>query len=134
MLSPDTVNGIFSIVGASFLLNNVRVLMKDKMVRGMSLLSSTFYFGWNVWSLYFYFTLAAWGSFVGQATTVVAFAVYLSLLVYYRWRENKWRDTGWRPSWERSEIKGVGLTKLAARGRSLILIITRGEHSHETVL
>lgn len=99
-MTPDLVNGIFSVVGAGFLMNNVRVLVKDKMVRGMSLVSSCFYFGWNVWSLYFYFSLPQWWSFAGQAFTVGAFAAYLSLLVYYRWKENQWRDTGWRPSWE----------------------------------
>lgn len=79
----DLVNGLFETIGAVFLLNHVRTLLRDKAVKGVSVVSTTYFFAWGVWNVYFYPINGLWFSFGGGVLLMLCNAVYVGLLIYY---------------------------------------------------
>lgn len=59
ILSPDMINGIFEGGGAILLSLNIRRLLKDKKVEGISLIPVFFWSAWGFWNLFYYPSLAA---------------------------------------------------------------------------
>lgn len=103
-MTPDFFNGLFEALGGAFILNHCRVLYQDKLVKGVSVLSTTFFTAWGVWNLYYYPHLDQWWSFGGGLVIVAANALWISLMVYYKWRERAgyhWscRRIGMDPEW-----------------------------------
>jgi hypothetical protein len=82
---PDIINGAFEAAGGLFMLNNVRALIKDKKVNGISLLSSGFFLSWGFWNLYFYPQLNQWVSLAGGALLALANTLWLGLAIYYKY-------------------------------------------------
>jgi uncharacterized membrane protein YfcA len=83
-MQPDTVNGIFELVGSLFILLHCRRLFKDKRVAGVSVVAVVFFVAWGLWNLYYYPHLGQWYSFVGGVAIVSANALWVSMLIYYR--------------------------------------------------
>ena len=71
------------------MLNNLRVLCKDKATRGVSALSQIFFCSWNAWSLAFYIQIAQWWSAAGQAFVTALFIAYIVMMLYYRQKERR---------------------------------------------
>ena len=90
-MTPDLINGIFELLGGAFILNHCRVLYQDKLVKGVSALSTTFFTAWGVWNLYYYPHLDQWWSFAGGLVIVAANALWIGLMIYYQCQER----TGW---------------------------------------
>lgn len=80
----DLINGCFELAGGLFVLNHVRVLLKDKSVKGVSILSTIVFTLWGVWNLYYYPSLNQMISFYGGLLIVFANSLYISLMLYYR--------------------------------------------------
>lgn len=79
----DAVNGAFeSLAGFAVLLHCLR-LYKDKMVKGVSILATTFFFTWGVWNMYYYPHLDQWMSFFGGLFIVTANCAWIVMLIYY---------------------------------------------------
>ena len=89
MTAADMINGGFEALGTVFVLNHCRVLLKDRQVKGVSILSTVFFTGWGFWNLYFYPSLGQWWSFVGAALLVGANCLYVALLVVFRFQIEK---------------------------------------------
>ena len=87
-LTPDLINGVFETLGGLFVANHCRALMKDKAVKGLSILSVICFFLWGVWNLWYYPHLGQMWSFYGGVATVSANVVYISLLLYYKRNQN----------------------------------------------
>jgi hypothetical protein len=85
----DFVNGLFEFVGGMFLWLNVRRILIDKEVKGVSYLSVGFFASWGFWNLYFYPSVNAWWSFGAGCNVVVANTVWFILMLYYRRKENE---------------------------------------------
>ncbi len=83
MLTPDLINGLFECVGALVLMINVRVLIRDKVLRGVHILPTIFYTGWGIWNLFYYPALDQWFSFFGAAAIVTVNAAWVALAIYY---------------------------------------------------
>lgn len=83
-MNADLINGLFELAGAVLIFNHARVLLKDKMVRGVSVLSTAVFTAWGFWNLYYYPSLGQWWSFAGGVAIVVANSVWLSLMWKYR--------------------------------------------------
>lgn len=81
---PDLVNAAFNVAATGFTLNNVRVILKDRMLAGFSVLTNFFFFGWTIWNLFFYSHLHQWYSFGGGVLLLLADIWYIGLILYYR--------------------------------------------------
>lgn len=84
-MTPDLINAAFEALAGLFILNHCRVLIRDKMVRGVSVISAGFFTAWGFWNLYFYPAVGQFWSFVGGIFVVLANAIYVAMLVYYIW-------------------------------------------------
>lgn len=87
MMSPDLINGGFEAFASVMVLNHCRVLAAEKIVRGVSVVSVTFFMLWGVWNLYYYPGLEQTWSFYGGVLVVLANLFHVSLLLLYRRQE-----------------------------------------------
>ncbi len=79
----DWINGSIEMLGAVFMLGNIRAVCRDKHVAGVNPLSVGFFTAWGLWNLAYYPSLEQWFSFVGGIALVTANGVWLAQLVYY---------------------------------------------------
>ena len=86
-MSGDLINGLFEFVGALFILLNVRAMVRDKVVMGVSTLPTIFFSSWGIWNLYYYPSLDQWYSFAGGVAIVLANCLWLGLTFYYLRRQ-----------------------------------------------
>jgi len=101
-MTPDFINGLFEFAGGVFILNHARVLYGHKQVRGVSILSTAFFFAWGLWNLFYYPHLDQLWSLAGGCVIVAANSVWVAMLLYYSWRERSgytWDAAGyyWSP-------------------------------------
>jgi hypothetical protein len=75
MLTLDMVNGCFELLAGSMILNHCRVLLKDKSVAVVSIVSNIFFVAWGGWNLYYYPHLDQMWSFYGGISIMVANAI-----------------------------------------------------------
>lgn len=80
----DAVNGAFEFFGGAVNWLNVRQLLRDKKVRGVSIIPTFFFTSWGFWNLYYYPSLHQWLSFAGGAVIVGANAAWVCLAWRYR--------------------------------------------------
>ena len=83
----DYVNGSYELLAGLFILNNCRVVYKDKSVKGVSIVSTVFFTTWGVWNLYYYPSLGQWASFWGGISVVSSNTLWVVLMLYYRRKE-----------------------------------------------
>lgn len=81
---PDLVNGGFELLGALFILLNVRALIRDKEIRGVHWGPTVFFTSWGFWNLFYYPALDQWLSFTGGLAIVAANVWWLGLTWSYR--------------------------------------------------
>ncbi len=93
-VSPaDAVNGLFELSGGFFILLSVRRLLRNRIVRGISWVTTAFFMAWGYWNLYFYPSLDQWISLAGGVFIVAANTLWVVLLVYYTMQERGRRGT-----------------------------------------
>ena len=83
-MTPDLINALFEFLGGVFILNHVRLLLKQKTVSGVSVLSTAFFLGWGFWNLFFYPHLGQMLSFAAGVFLTVTQLLYVFLLLYYK--------------------------------------------------
>ena len=84
MISPaDLVNGVFEGGGSLLIWLNIRRLLKDKKVEGVSLIPTAFWTIWGYWNLYYYPSLHQWLSFAGGLGVVWGNTVWIAFAIYY---------------------------------------------------
>jgi hypothetical protein len=81
---PDIVNGGFEFFGGAFNWLNVRRLMIDKKLRGVSKLPTIIFTTWGVWNIWYYPHLGQWMSFWGGTVIVGANMFWCYLAWKYR--------------------------------------------------
>lgn len=79
----DIINGIIEIIGGGVCLLNIRRILKDKQVKGVSWLVTVFFTTWGAWNLYYYPSLNQPLSFIGAFFTFLSNAIWLGLVLYY---------------------------------------------------
>ena len=85
-MSLDHINAFFEIVGSVLVWFNVKQLIQDKKVMGISLSVSVFYCVWSLWSVYYYPNLDQWFSFGGGVLLAIGNIFWCSMAIYYRFR------------------------------------------------
>ena len=83
---PDIGNSFFQFFGGVFVLNHCRVLLKQKQVHGLSIVSIAFFAVWGYWNLFFFTSQHLWFSLVGDLLNVTGNTLYVVLLIKYRKR------------------------------------------------
>jgi hypothetical protein len=86
-MTPDFVNGMFEAFAGAMIAMHCRRLLIDKLVRGVSVVATTFFTAWGFWNLFYYPHLEQMWSFYGGLVVVSANAVWLSLMLYYTHRD-----------------------------------------------
>lgn len=81
---PDFINGLFEMSGGFFLWNNVRILFRQKKIRGVSILTTAIFSAWGFWNLFYYPHLGQWLSFVGGINVVLANTAWVILALKYK--------------------------------------------------
>jgi hypothetical protein len=84
MTSADAINGLFEAVGGLLVLNHCRAVVRDKEVKGVSILSTAVFTLWGFWNIYYYPALGQWWSFAGGLVIVLANMLWVALLLRYR--------------------------------------------------
>lgn len=79
----DIINGIFESAGCFFVLFNIRRVLKDKKVQGVSAWAVSYFTLWGFWNFWYYSNLDQWFSFTGGATIALTNLVWVILLIYY---------------------------------------------------
>ena len=87
-MTADIINGSFELLGAFFLMLNVKQLYKDKKLNGVHWLPTVFFTSWGFWNLYYYPSLNQWFSFYGGLCIVIVNTFWLLQIIYYS-RRNK---------------------------------------------
>lgn len=80
----DNVNGLYEALAGLFILNNCRMVVKDKKVKGVSIVSVVFFATWGGWNLYYYPSLGQWASFWGGLAVFTANLIWIGLMLKYR--------------------------------------------------
>lgn len=88
-MNPDTVNAMFEGGGALLLCMNIRRLLRDKRVAGVSLVPVVWWNIWGVWNVYYYHALTQPLSFYAGIGVLVANTVWVALALYYVRRARK---------------------------------------------
>ena len=80
----DYINATFELLAGGFVLVHCRRVMKDKQVKGVSIVATSFFALWGFWNLYYYPSLGQWWSLWGGLSVVTANCVRVALMVRYR--------------------------------------------------
>lgn len=83
---PDILNGLFILGGALVNCLNVRMIIRDKILRGVSIWPALWFSTWGLWNLFFYAHLSQWWSLVAEFGIVGANVTWLGLAAYYRYK------------------------------------------------
>ncbi len=88
----DLVNGLYEGCGGFIILLSIIKLHKDKMVRGVHILTTAFFMSWGWWNLYYYPHLGQWVSWVGGLLIVTANSFWVGQMIYYTRKERRDRE------------------------------------------
>lgn len=92
MTVPDTINGGFELSGAVFQLLNVRALLRDRCISGVSWVPVVMFTAWGLWNLFYYPHLGQWLSFWGGVALVMVNVTWVVLLAWFSRRPlGAWR-------------------------------------------
>ncbi len=81
---PDIVNAIFEGLGCLFVLNHCRVLLREKKVAGLSIISTIFFNSWGFWNIFYYWHLSQVYSWSAGVALTIANTFYVALLLKYK--------------------------------------------------
>ena len=85
MNMPDLINAVFEMGGGVLLFLNVRGIYRDKEVKGVRILPTSFFMIWGVWNLYFYPAVGCLLSFIGGIVIVTMNTIWVGQMIYYKY-------------------------------------------------
>lgn len=80
----DFINCSFEFLASLAILNHCRTLIKDKQVKGISILSIVFFTMWGAWNIYYYPSLGQTLSFYAGILVFLVNLYYIYLLFKYQ--------------------------------------------------
>lgn len=84
---PDIINATFEAAGSLFILNHCITLYRDKLVRGVSIISTAFFCLWGCWNAWFYLHLAQKFSWYAAMVLTLVNFVYIGMMIFYKRKE-----------------------------------------------
>ena len=85
----DKVNGLFEFLGGMFVMLHCVRLYKDKKVRGVSFIATTYFVLWGFWNIYYYPHLEQWASFIGGLLIVAMNTLWIFMMICYIRKEKQ---------------------------------------------
>jgi len=89
MNHSDLINGIFELLAILFICNNIRTLYKDKLVKGVSVISIIFFTAWGYWNMFFYPANGLTFSFWAGCGVAITNTTWVLQMAYYKHIELK---------------------------------------------
>jgi hypothetical protein len=83
-INPDLINACFELGGAAAVANNCYRTWRDKQVKGVSLVSMSFFTAWGLWNLLYYHSLGQNLSNMAGALLVCMNVTWLGLMWKFR--------------------------------------------------
>lgn len=84
MSIADIINGCFEAFGSVAVLFSCARLLKDKQVKGISLITTGFFTSWGFWNLYYYPSLGQSLSGLAAGGVCAANCLWCLLIIRYR--------------------------------------------------
>ena len=83
-MSGDIINALFEFCGSIAVWQNVATLLREKKVRGVSLVSMSFFTAWGFWNIWYYPSLGqVWSAYMA-AFLCLGNLTWVALAI--RWR------------------------------------------------
>jgi len=91
-MSVDTINAVFELGGAALLTTNIRQLIRDKKVAGVSIIPTSWFSLWGGWNLIYYSTLGQTLSWIAGIAVFMLNTFWVMLAMHYKYsRSNESR-------------------------------------------
>jgi hypothetical protein len=87
-MNTETIMSVFNYAGTLFLSLNCIQLVKDRSVKGVSLIATTFFVIWSWWNVIYFYKLPDMPSFYSSIPYAIVNTIWISLAIYYH-RLNK---------------------------------------------
>jgi hypothetical protein len=84
--SPDIANSMLELVSVFVMCLNVRRLIIDKQLKGISIWSSFYGYAWALWYNYFCFASGQLYSATAGCVFSAVQTVWVIILLYYKWQ------------------------------------------------
>lgn len=85
----DLINSLFELLSSLAIVNHIRILIKDKNVKGVSIVSTIFFTLWGFWNIFYYPSIGQTLSSLAGVLVCLANAVWVFLMIRYRKQQNK---------------------------------------------
>ncbi len=79
----DATNAIFELIGALLIIINIRKVLEDGEVKGVSPIPVTFFTLWGFWNIFYYPYLGQWLSFIAGIIMFITNTIWVGLMLYY---------------------------------------------------
>lgn len=86
----DLINALFESFGGLFVSLSCVRIYRDKQVHGVSMWHAFFFLAWGIWNLAYYPHLGQTWSFYGGIGVVTTNAIWVAMMVYYRYLKPSW--------------------------------------------
>ena len=86
--NSDLYNGLFEMISGIFATTNIYRIVKDKQVRGISVLPMAFFTMWGIFNWWFYPHNDLWFSFFGGLLMSTVNLIWVALFFYYKRKNN----------------------------------------------
>jgi hypothetical protein len=80
---PDLINSGFEFFAGVFLILNIRRIVRDKSVKGVSVWPVAYFSLFGLWNMYYYPFLEQWASFCSGLLVVLVNTIWVGLAIYY---------------------------------------------------
>lgn len=85
----DFVNALFEIAAVGATIINIRQILKDKCIHGVTVIAQIFYFAWSLWNVYFYYSYSTMFSYWVSVIFCLMNIIWLVLVFYFKFCKNK---------------------------------------------
>lgn len=87
-MTPDQINGTFEFVGGTLVWLSIFKLLRDKEVKGASIIPILFFNTWGWWNIIYYPGLEQWWSLWGAIWLSISTTIQTGLMYYFN-RKNR---------------------------------------------
>lgn len=86
LTSIDIITAMFQFGAVVFLLDNIRAILRDKDLKGVSIGMIVFFTLWGYWGIFMFYSLQQPLSMWTNVGIAAAYTVWLSLVLFYKWK------------------------------------------------
>jgi hypothetical protein len=80
----DVITSLFQFGAVVFLLDNIRAIIRDKDLKGVSILMIVFFTVWGYWGIFMFYVLQQPLSMWTNIGIAVAYTIWFLLAVFYK--------------------------------------------------